>query len=189
MNHSTSTAAGLALSLALAAPGAFAQATTNASVTQTGTGNQAYVEQRQAGEETTLSIVQTGNGNVIGDPTARTGGVLLTQTPRMIVEISQLGDANQLTLQHREGGFFGQAYLHQSGTGNITTLIQNGSYESSIRVEQHGERNLIEDQVDGSAALSFRPTQYGADNVITVRRCLLFGYRHPPDRQRQRGAR
>ena len=139
MNHlMPALSAGLALSLALAATGVSAQAPTTATVAQTGLGNQAYVEQRQAGEEAIISIVQTGNYNVIGDPTGRTGGVMLTETARMIVEITQLGDANQATLQHHEGGFFGMTYVHQSGTGNNTSLLQNGAYQSGIRVEQHG---------------------------------------------------
>ena len=165
----------VAAGLALAAAGAFAQAPTTATIAQTGTGNQAFVEQRQAGEDATVSIVQTGNYNVIGDPAAQSGGVLLSETPRMIVEISQLGDANRLTLQHREGGFFGFSYIHQSGTGNSTSLLQNGAYESTIRVEQHGERNVIEDQANGVLAHSFRPVQQGTDNVISVSR-TLSGY-------------
>ncbi|USX28953.1 hypothetical protein NHH73_12045 [Oxalobacteraceae bacterium OTU3CINTB1] len=170
MNHPTFTVAfGLSLALALAGPAAFAQEPTTAAVAQTGTGNQAYVEQRSS-EGATVSIVQTGNNNVIGDPASRTGGVLMSETPRMIVEISQLGDANQLTLQHHEGGFFGFAYLNQSGTGNIVSLLQNGVYESTIRVEQHGERNVIDDRAEASGPLSFRPSQYGSDNVITTRR-------------------
>ena len=171
MNHPTSIAAGLALSLTLAVPAAFAQIpTTTATIAQTGMSNQAYVEQRQAGEQTTLSIVQTGNDNVIGDPAGRTGGVMLSETPRMIVEISQLGDANRLTLQHHQGGFFGESYINQSGIGNVATLLQNGAYESTIRVEQHGERNVIEDQANGVLAFSFRPQQQGSDNVISVSR-------------------
>ena len=180
MNHPTSiVAVGLALSLAMAVPAAFAQDPTTATVAQTGTGNQAYVEQRSAGERAIISIVQTGNNNVIGDPAGRTGGVLMSETPRMIVEISQLGDANQLTLQHHEGGFFGFAYINQSGTGNIATLLQNGVYESTIRVEQHGERNVIDDRAEGSGPLSFRPSQYGADNVINARR-IHSGYAGMP---------
>jgi len=173
MNHPKAVlSASLLLSLALAATGVPAQVPTTATIAQTGLGNQAYVEQRQAGEEATIAIVQTGNYNVIGDPAGRTGGVMLSETARMIVEITQLGDGNRLTLQHHEGGFFGFAYLHQSGTGNNTSLLQNGAYESTIRVEQNGERNVIEDTVDSSGELSFRPTQYGTDNVITTSRNL-----------------
>lgn len=171
MNHLTSTVgAGSMLAVALAVPGAFAQEPTTATVAQTGIGNQAYVEQRQAGEDAKVSVVQVGNYNVIGDPASRTGGILQHETPLMIVAASQLGDANRLTLQHHQGGFFGFAYINQSGTGNSTTLLQNGVYESTIRVEQHGERNVIEDQADDSGAMSFRPSQYGSDNVITTRR-------------------
>ncbi|SEN20392.1 Curlin associated repeat-containing protein [Duganella sp. CF517] len=174
MNHSTSTVAvGLALSLAMSA--AWAQEPTTASVAQTGAGNQAYVEQRSAGERATISIVQSGNNNLIGDPAGRTGGVLMSETAAMIVEISQSGNANQLTLRHHEGGFFGFSYINQSGTGNIASLMQNGAYESTIRVEQHGERNMIDDRVEGSGALSFRPSQYGSGNVITTRR-IQSGY-------------
>jgi len=169
MNHLKSIAAA---GLALAVAGAFAQSSrTSTTVMQTGTGNQAYVDQNQASEGATVSIVQTGNYNMVGDPASRTGGILLHDTPGMIVAVSQMGDANRLTLQHiNEGGFFGFAYINQTGNGNAATLRQNGAYESTIRVEQHGERNLIDDIATDVGALSFRPEQYGSDNVITVRR-------------------
>lgn len=169
MNYLKST---VAAGLALAVSGAFAQASpTSATVTQTGVGNQAYVDQNQASEGSTVSIVQTGNYNMVGDPASRTGGILLHDTPGMIVAVSQMGDANRLTLQHiNEGGLFGFAYINQAGTGNAATLLQNGAYESTIRVEQHGERNMIEDIATEVGAVSFRPEQHGSDNVITVRR-------------------
>jgi len=166
MNHRmTPVAAGLLLAVS----GAFAHTAPTAAIVQNGVGNQSYVEQYQAGEGASVSVVQTGNNNIIGDPVSGTGGILQHNTRNMTVAVAQLGEANQFSMRHIEGGFGGQAFINQAGTGNAANLREDGAYDSLFRIEQLGQRNLINDYATDVAG-TLHVQQYGSDNVVTASR-------------------
>ena len=159
----------VAVALILGASRASAQDQATAAMTQNGIGNLSYVEQYQVTSESQVTVTQTGNYNMVGDPGSRTGGILQRDTNRMRINVNQLGENNQLTFSQVRGDF-DLVTINQSGAGNIATVRQDGMYESGVRIEQSGERNLIDAGGTQSLAFGFSASQTGAGNVIGLKR-------------------
>lgn len=159
----------IAAVLLLAASVAAAQDQTSASITQSGVGNQSYVEQHQVSSESHLTITQQGNYNSVGDPGGRTGGVVQRGTDRMRITVTQLGDNNQAAFGQITGDK-DQASVNQTGNGNFAAIEQHGAYESVVNIEQHGDRNRIDSAGGEILAFGFIASQTGSDNLASLAR-------------------
>ena len=144
-----------------------AQDVNNASATQNGAGNRAYISQTENTEGVFVTVVQNGNNNVVGDPASQTGGVQQYQASDLFMTISQTGDANRATATQRSGQRTGFV-LAQTGTANVTAVRQDEAYETVSRVTQAGVNNRVEGDAASTLTNGFTARQVGADHVLSV---------------------
>ncbi len=148
--------------LAFAAASAAAQTSTNQSaVTQTGTGNQANVDNNRPGNDNNAStVVQNGIANLanveqIGDLN--------------ISRVRQIGDDNRI--DHRQNGNRNTADSEQNGNRHSSSLTQRGDDHLAIVAQGGGSRNssTVRQSEDSTGRrLTARVTQHGSDNVSEV---------------------
>ena len=112
---------------------------TNAFAQSSG-GNSVYIDQTAA-DGSTLSITQTGSGNVVGDPTSLISPAFVIDGNNMDMTIVQDGMNNSVT-----GNFIGgdsTAIITQTGSGNSTVLNQGnfGTGAGNLNLTLTGDNN------------------------------------------------
>jgi len=144
-----------------------AQHDNNASASQSGAGNRAYIAQTDNLGGIFAMVVQNGNNNLVGNPDSQSGGVLQYEASNLRMEIRQTGDANRATGTQRSGErtWF---ILEQTGATNITAVRQDAAFESVTRVRQSGTNNRVDGDAANTLANGFIALQIGADNTVNI---------------------
>jgi hypothetical protein len=148
--------------LAFAAAPAAGQTSTNQSaVTQTGTGNQANVDNNRPGNDNNAStVVQNGIANLAD----------VEQVSDLnISRVRQIGDDNRA--DHRQNGNRNTADTEQNGNRHVSNVVQRGDDHLAIVLQSGGNRNssTVRQSEDSTGRrLTARVTQHGSDNVSEV---------------------
>ena len=107
---------------------------------QSSGGNSVYIDQTNA-DSSTLSITQTGSGNMVGDPNSISSPAFAIEGNNMSLTIIQDGMNNSIT-----GNFIGgdsTGAITQTGSGNSTVLDQGnfGTNTGNLNVTLTGDNN------------------------------------------------
>jgi hypothetical protein len=166
------TAIALGAILASAPHAAFAAPT--ATITQTGIGNTAYIEQTMVDATalpTSATIIQEGNNNHAGDPDTRTPGILQRNFQSFggaYARIHQVGDENTASILQDGTKFPVNADIDQRGNNNTAAITQHIVTYSDGFLRQEGSYNVA--TLDESQSeIDFHGIQNGSGNLMSVR--------------------
>jgi hypothetical protein len=161
----------IALGALLACNFATAQTIT---ITQQGTGNDAYAEQQGPlpgpGFNPAATIIQIGNNNHAGDPVSRTPGIVQRDRHEFAAaRILQNGNENTASIVQDGVAFTVNAIIEQVGTGNTAGLRQHIQTGSNGSLRQTGTNNVATLDQEFVADSGFSAAQTGSDNRLSVR--------------------
>lgn len=157
-----------AAALSLLAASASAQFESSASITQSGAGNRAHIDQQVLPYESgaQASITQVGNNNLAGDPLSGIAGIVQRESDSVRIALTQVGHANTASIELTDGNF--KIFeLEQRGNANFARLSNSGS-ESVTRMKQTGDGNSVDVGADGVLAYGTTARQNGTGNDIKV---------------------
>jgi hypothetical protein len=156
----------------------FAQA--QVTITQQGTGNEAFTEQQGAptpGFGPRATTIQIGNNNHAGDPGTRTPGIL-QRAPfeHTSARIFQIGNENSANILQDGAMLPVNAIIEQVGNGNTAAISQFIQTFSDGVLSQTGTNNRATLEQSFVSDSGFRAVQNGSDNQLAVRQIgTVFG--------------
>jgi hypothetical protein len=174
----------IALAALLACNFAYAQTIT---ITQQGTGNEAYAEQQGPlpGPDfnPTATIIQIGNNNHAGDPGSRTPGILQRERFESAnARILQNGNENTASIVQDAVALAVNALIEQVGNGNTAAIRQHIQTSSNGSLRQTGNNNVATLDQEGVSDSGFQAVQTGSDNQLSVHQVgTVFGGVGPPN--------
>jgi hypothetical protein len=159
----------IALGALLACNFASAQVT----ITQQGTGNEAFTEQQGVVAPNFIpraTTIQIGNNNRAGDPATRTPGILQREPfGTANARIVQNGDENTANILQDGAVLPVNAIIEQVGTGNTAAISQTIQTFSDGVLSQTGTNNRATLEQSNITDSGFRAVQNGSDNQLTAR--------------------
>jgi hypothetical protein len=142
-------------------------------ITQQGTGNDAYAEQQGPPGGPLIhaaTIIQIGNNNHAGDPVSRTPGIIQRERfENANARILQNGNENTANIVQDFVAFPVNAQIEQVGNRNTAGLRQHFLTYSDGGLRQSGNNNVAMLDQEEVVDSGLRAVQDGSDNRLSVR--------------------